>query len=428
MHHDEPGQPDQTVQLRRGTNQAGVRIYNERLVLSLVRQHGPLAKADIARQTGLSPPTVQTIARSLEADGLLLRQEALRGRIGQPSVPLSLNPDGAFSFGLKIGRRSADLVLMDFVGGVRAARNWTYAYPDPQGLVKRAEEGCRELRSELPVTLRSRIVGLGVATPSELWNWEVEVGARPGSMQDWRTFDLQSAIERFCALPVYLCNDATAACAAELLFGNAARHSEVLYIFVAWFIGGGVVLDGNLFPGRSGYAGSLGQFPVPGPDPDGRPAIVQLLHRASLYVLARRIEEGGGDPTPIWQSPDDWSSLEPFLERWLEQAAEGIAAAVIGAVAVSEFQAAVLDGAFPARVRERLVQLVQQSIDRYDRKGIPPFSLLEGSIGSRARAVGGASLPILAMFMRDRELLFHDRSDARTEGRAAAALSRPSAF
>ena len=43
----------------------------------------------------------------------------MRGRIGQPSVPLALNPDGAFSIGIKIGRRSADWLLVDFTGTVR---------------------------------------------------------------------------------------------------------------------------------------------------------------------------------------------------------------------------------------------------------------------------------------------------------------------
>ena len=76
----------------RGTNQSGMRDYNERLVLSLVRQHGPMAKSDIARMTGLSAQTVSVIMRELEAAQLLVRQEPIRGRIGQPSVPMALNP------------------------------------------------------------------------------------------------------------------------------------------------------------------------------------------------------------------------------------------------------------------------------------------------------------------------------------------------
>ena len=89
----------------RGTNQSGMRAYNERLVLSIVRRDDGLAKSDIARLTGLSAQTVSVIVRGLEADGLLMRGEPVRGKIGQPSVPMRLVPEGAFFFGLKIGRR-----------------------------------------------------------------------------------------------------------------------------------------------------------------------------------------------------------------------------------------------------------------------------------------------------------------------------------
>ncbi len=76
----------------RGTNQSGVRLYNERLVLSLIRRHGSLAKAEIARLTGLSAQTISVIMRQLEADGLVVKEAPQRGKIGQPSVPFSLNP------------------------------------------------------------------------------------------------------------------------------------------------------------------------------------------------------------------------------------------------------------------------------------------------------------------------------------------------
>src|SRR6185503_20082469 len=115
--------------LARGTNQSGVRLYNERLVLSLIRRHGSLAKAEIARLTGLSAQTISVIIRQLEADGLLRKEAPLRGRIGQPSVPFSLNPNGAFFLGLKIGRRSTDLVLLDFLGRPLKSRREPCRYP-----------------------------------------------------------------------------------------------------------------------------------------------------------------------------------------------------------------------------------------------------------------------------------------------------------
>ena len=155
----------------RGTNQSGMRAHNERLVLSLVRQNGALAKSDIARITGLSAQTVSVIMRALEQEGLLQRGEPVRGRIGQPSVPMSLNAEGAFFVGLKVGRRSADLTLIDFLGRVRNTLRRIYRYPTPDRIVGFVAEALPGLLSVLPEALRDRIGGLGVAMPFQLWSW-----------------------------------------------------------------------------------------------------------------------------------------------------------------------------------------------------------------------------------------------------------------
>jgi predicted transcriptional regulator len=91
----------------------------ERLVLSHVRRNSGVSKAEIARLTGLSAQTVSVIVRALEKDGLLIRGKPVRGRVGQPSVPMHLNPDAVLSFGVKIGRRSATS-SDDFVGKIRS--------------------------------------------------------------------------------------------------------------------------------------------------------------------------------------------------------------------------------------------------------------------------------------------------------------------
>ncbi len=117
-----PQVPSTFAEIASGADQSGVRLYNERLLLSLVRRFGPLSKIEVARLTGLSVQSTSAIMNRLQADGLLKREAPLRGRVGQPTIPMSLDPDGAFSLGLKIGRRSCDLVLVDFRGDVRQAR------------------------------------------------------------------------------------------------------------------------------------------------------------------------------------------------------------------------------------------------------------------------------------------------------------------
>jgi predicted NBD/HSP70 family sugar kinase len=397
----------------RGSNLAGVRAYNERLILSLVRRRENLSKADITRATGLSAQTVSVIVRSLEADGLLLRMPPQRGRVGQPSVPLRIDPDGAYSIGLKVGRRSADLVFMDFVGNVRRKVHWTYPYPVPADLLAKLESGIAELTRGLSPTEMQRIAGLGVATPYELWNWAEDVGAPQEVLNAWREFDMQTEIGIRCAFPVIVSNDATAACGAELTFGIGREHPDFIYFFVGSFIGGGIVLDRSLYPGRFGNAGALGSMPVPsrGPrDSARRSGSKQLIALASLVRLENRLISEGYDPSSLFQSPSQWQPIGPLLDDWIDDAAHGLAHAIVAAVAVIDFGVAIIDGGFPADVRRRLVTRTREAIAEIDLQGLSPFRVLEGSVGADARAIGGASLPLFARYLLDRDVLFKEEA------------------
>ncbi len=397
-----------TPNFARGTNQNGVRLYNERLVLSLIRRYGTVPRAEIARQTGLSAQTIAVIMRQLEADGLVTRQDPQRGRVGQPSVPYALNAEGAFSLGLKIGRRVNDLVLIDFLGTVRRATHTGGTYPTPDGVLAFVSGGIADLVAALTPEQERRISGLGIAAPFELWNWEAQIGAPHTVLDQWRTFDLRENIQRICPWPVYFTNDATAACAAELTFGNSGQYSDFLYFFVGSFIGGGVVLNGHLFTGRTGNAGALGSMPVAMRDNRGQPITEQLIRSASLYLLANHLKEAGRDAAILWRSPDDWGELGPVVDVWIEEAATGIAFAIVAAISVIDFPAVIIDGAFPVAIRRRMVGRVNARLGEFDRQGLSPVTAIEGAIGSDARAIGGACLPLLANFARDREVLFKE--------------------
>jgi predicted NBD/HSP70 family sugar kinase len=394
----------------RGTNQIGVRLYNERLVLSLIRRHGELPKAEIARATGLSPQTISIIMNQLSDDGLLRRGNPQRGRIGQPSVPYSLNPQGALSFGLKIGRRSVDLYLIDFVGDIVRALHQTYAYPTPHGIQQFASDGMTEILGGLPDGLRDRIAGLGIAAPYEMWTWHEEMGAPKDEIDAWRSIDIRAEIAKFCPWSVYFSNDITAACAAELMFGIGGEHIDYLYVFIGSFIGGGLVLNGHLFPGRTQNAGALGSMPAQaGSDPKGRSP--QLMNTASIYVLERKLVAEGRNAQVLWQSPDDWGEeLGAALDEWIEEVATSLALSIVAAVAVIDVETVILDGAFPASVRTRIIERTEAAISRVNRQGLSAFELVAGSIGNAARAMGGASLPLLANFTQDREVLFKDNA------------------
>ena len=402
----EPLLPPRPDDLARGTSQSGVRIYNERLALSLIRRHGSMPKAEIARRTGLSAQTVSTIVRQLVRDGLLLKGKPLRGSIGQPPVPVSLNPDGAFFVGIKIGRRSADIMLVDLVGNVRAKVHDVFPYPVPRDILHLVRSGFDRVTAVLRPEHRKRLSGLGIATPYELWNWAEEMGAPSDVLAEWRLFDLKRELASAFGLPVYVCNDASAACAAELTFGRGDRFRDFAYFFIGTFIGGGVVLNGSLFQGRTGNAGALGSMPVP----DRLPGDGQLINHASLYTLERKLVSLGRDPSVLWKNTEDWGDIGAPLDAWIDEASAALATAILSAVAVIDFEGVIVDGAVPAGILCRLLDAVRAKLARLDQQGLSSFVVETGTIGAAARALGGASLPLLANFATDRDILFKDHA------------------
>jgi predicted NBD/HSP70 family sugar kinase len=380
-------------QLRWAVSQSGLRAQNERLVMTLIRRHGALAKAELARMTGLSAQTVSVIMRQLERDDLLRRGEPKRGQVGQPSVPHALNPDGAYFLGAKIGRRSLDVVLIDFLGAIRHKVCEHYRFPRPKQAVASILAAVQECEAALGERA-GRIAGLGVAIPFELWNWVERSGAPDTAVAAWRDADVRAMLSEALPYPVYLQNDATSACGAELVFGGNADLQDFLYIYIGSFVGGGVVLNGGLFVGRSGNAGALGPMPVPAPGGGTE----QLLHQASLAVLERRLLEAG-KPAATLYGEEDWSGFGAALDEWLAAAAGGLAHAIVAAASVIDFEAVVIDGSFPPPVRTDLIDRIAAGIGRLDTAGIEPPALKPGSLGAVSRALGGATLPLFDRYL-----------------------------
>ena len=378
----------------RGTNQSGMRARNERLVLSLVRQHQALAKSEIARMTGLSAQTVSVIMRQLEGDGLLLRGEPIRGKVGQPSIPMRLNPDGAFFLGLKVGRRSTEMVLTDFLGKVKKRALKTYAYPTPKATLSFASKQIDRLMGSLSDDQKDRVSGLGIAMPFFLWDWAQTLNVPQENMDPWRTADLQADLAERHALPIFVQNDMTSACGAELVFGPQDGPRDFLYFYVGYFIGGGVVLNGRIHSGR-GNSGALGPLPVS----DANGQVAPLINSGSLFTLDEALTEKGFDAGVLWETVDSWDIPDDVITIWISNAARGIAHAIVSACSIIDFECVKIDGWMPQGIRERLVHEIDRQLSDFNLTGLERPRIEAGAVGPDARALGAASLPLSERYL-----------------------------
>jgi predicted NBD/HSP70 family sugar kinase len=206
---------------------------------------------------------------------------------------------------------------------------------------------------------------------------------------------MRSEIQLLCDFPVYLQNDATSACGAELVFGQTGALRDFVYFYIGAFAGGGIVLDGRLYSGPTGNAGALGSMLIPGNG--NKPT--QLIDIASIAVLEKRLNANGVDAPHLWTTPEEWGDLGPTVDQWILDAANALAYSIASSTAIIDFEAAVIDGWMPASVRARLVDAVRDAMSGIDAEGVSVPRIQEGTVGVHARALGAASLPLSERFL-----------------------------
>jgi predicted NBD/HSP70 family sugar kinase len=205
-------------------------------------------------------------------------------------------------------------------------------------------------------------------------------------------------------MPVFVQNDATAACGAELVFGKGERPKDFLYFYFGYFIGGGLVLNGHLFTGRTGNAAGVGPMPVPGADGMMR----RLLTLASVSSLSTAMDAAGEPSDQLWEKHEAWTVSPAILSTWIDQAAEGLAYAILSAATLLELEAVMIDGWIPASVREEMVARTRIALHKLDLAGIDAPLIRAGTVGAEARALGAAAIPLSQRYLLDQNAAGRD--------------------
>ena len=392
----------------RGSNHTGMRQFNERTVLRAIRHEGAIPKADLARLTQLSSQTVSIIVNRLLEDGLLIKQDRIRGKIGQPSVPLAINPDGAYSIGLQVGRRSLEVVVTDFLGQMRHQWQHNYPYPSPTEVLPKIKEGLKLMQKRMGAEAWKRAVGIGLSAPLAMHQWGDLMGKKAQkAMVDWEHIDLVQEVQAMSALPVEFAKDTTAACVAELVQGLGRDVPNFLYVYVGTFVGGGLVMDGHIVNGPRGNAGAIGSMPI-GLPPLGTRANAntpaQLLQLASGWQLEQALMAASHDPLLVQQDAIMSPEFSAFTQPWLSQAAKALAMSATSAAALLDLDAIIMDGSLNPKLLQALIQQTEASLAQFSFDGIHQPQILAGQVGSHARALGGALLPLHAQFFPDKDI------------------------
>jgi biotin operon repressor len=358
-----PPNPLRIADRSSGMNAVAVRSFNERLMLSLLLQNDGLSRMEIGQRTGLSAQTVSVLVRSLEQEGLVSQGEAKKGRIGPPTIPLSLNPTGAYSVGISIGHKKTHVVLIDFVGRVRFSTEIDNIPPSQTSNQSKFLATVRAAVDALPDKNRRRIAGIGLAIPED--SYELSL-APTGALERYEA--LAEEIETELGIEVYVQNDINAAAAGESLFGAGRTLSDYLYCYLGARLHCRLVLNHQIFNG-----------------------VRRVSYDAGLLRLEDQLIAAGHDASMLWTRGAAWPDLGPVGDRWSIDCAEQLEQALRVLGQFVPVKAVVLSSYAPKQICERITAMLAHRLE--------DVTAIAGTLDVSPKAVGAASLPFSSKFM-----------------------------
>jgi predicted NBD/HSP70 family sugar kinase len=236
------------------------RDLNRAAIFRLIVSEGPIARASIAKQLGLSPATVTAVTRELIDQGLIRVAESAPSG-GRPALLLELVGGAATAFGVKLAPDHVVGVRVDLEAEVLDAFEAPFD-PAAAGAV-----------ANLAATLRGWIDSLGDGPPL------LGIGLGVSGVFDARTATLDSPIlgwhdvpiahelERELGLPVVVDNDVNTLAVAERIYGRGSDVENFFTVTIGRGVGLGIVANGDIYRGFRGGAGEFGHVCV---DPGGR--------------------------------------------------------------------------------------------------------------------------------------------------------------
>ncbi len=269
-----------------------IRALNEQLLLNHIRQAGPCSRAELARLSGLSKPTVSLALANVERSGLVRMAGQRTGVPGRSARLYEIRPDAGYVLGLDIGLHFLRGALADLTGQVltrRSARTRaTSVATRVAELLGLADALCADAGIDRSAVTQTVIGSPGVYDPRLN-----QIALAGGLAGRWDRPAVLAGLREGLGPGLVLENDVDAAALAEQALGHGREFASFAFVWVGTGIGMGLVIDGQLHRGAHGVAGEIAYMPISdGSSADSREARrrgpLEAVGSASAVVRAAR--------------------------------------------------------------------------------------------------------------------------------------------
>lgn len=354
--------------------------------MEAVVQNGPISRASIAKQTGLSKQTISEIMRDLEAEGWVRETGRTGGHVGRTAVTYEIVPSAAYIAAVDLGGTKVRVAISDLTCQVFAERTEPTDPRGGQAVIGQIAALVRAAARSADVPdARLRFAVIGVPGAPDRATGQVRLAP---NIDGFDTMDVASAFEAALGIDVTLENDVNLAVLGENWLGQGQGIDNLAYIALGTGVGSGLILGGHLARGAHGAAGELGFLPF-GSDPFEPESLRAGAYEravASLAIKGRYRDLAGieRDVPEIFVAADN-GDLQAMTV--LDETARMLARGIAAICAVADPELVILGGSIGAR--PELIARVQAVLPQC----FPaPVRVEPSLLGTHAALVGAAAI------------------------------------
>ncbi|WP_203340885.1 ROK family transcriptional regulator [Planococcus beijingensis] len=245
--------------MRQGTFQ-WMKSVNKSMILNKIRKDGPISRAQIARETNLTPPTVSSNVKELIEQKMVEESDVGQSLGGRKPTMLVINTEAFYIIGVDAGPESIECIVADLAGKRLQRSETKLQLPiNNRQFMDAIKQGIADCLQELPET-QDKVIGIGVAMHGVV---DVAAGvslyAPNLGLSD---IPIKEELEKAFGLEVKVENDARAMALGEYWFGNHGELESMLAVNIGRGVGAGLIIEGKLYHGSSDIAGEIGHMTI----------------------------------------------------------------------------------------------------------------------------------------------------------------------
>lgn len=293
-------------------NQYTVKYHNSNMVLNIIRDHqkkGPISRADIAKETAMSPTSITRITSLLMDLGLINEAETFSTGVGRKGTNLCIVKDFLYSLGISIDSDYIRICILDCEGNAlkhnqEKLNNKAYKVEAVLGKAKRLyDELCEEDKN-----LNDKVKVIGISCVGNINHVTGDIYFSAQMKWD-RELNIKVLTEDLFGVPVFVDNDLKMALVGATFQSDLMKRSDVTYVTIGTGVGVSVMYSGKIIRGVSNAAGEVGHTIF---EPNGRMCVCGRSGCLATYLTE------GGLVDMCQQENQNVNSIEEIMESYFE--------------------------------------------------------------------------------------------------------------